>query len=102
MQIIKSVNEFETILAENDKVFADFFASWCGPCRMLMPIVEAVAEEQKDKAFFCKINVDEQQELAEKYRIQTIPTLIIFNKGAIAEKQIGLRSKDELVAMVNK
>lgn len=74
----------------------DFYANWCSPCRMQMPIVEEVAEEVKGRATVAKLNVDEQSNLAEVYDVMSIPTLLLFKDGVLAGRWVGLQSKDFL------
>ena len=81
-------------------VLVDFWAEWCGPCRMLAPILEEVAEDLEGVAEVAKVNVDDSRALAEKYGIMSIPTLILFKDGQEAGRLIGLRSKDDIVNFV--
>ena len=83
-------------------VLVDFWAPWCGPCRMVGPIIDELAEDFAGKAKVCKVNIDENGALAAKYDVMTIPTLIVFKDGAEAERVIGVRPKDELAAMITK
>ncbi len=87
------------VLKSEVPVLVDFFAQWCGPCKMLMPIVEEVAEEAKDVKV-CKIDIDENQELAIQYRVMSVPTLIVFKNGEVAAKNIGVISKDAILNML--
>ena len=92
-------NNFEEEVIRSDKpVLLDFWASWCGPCRMVLPIVEEIAEEREDIKV-CKINVDEEPELASRYQIMTIPTLMIMDKGQIKKQVSGARPKAQILAM---
>lgn len=102
MAAIHVTNEnFEKEVLNADKpVLVDFWAAWCGPCQMLLPVVEELAEEVTD-AKICKINVDEQPELAAKYGIMTIPTLMLVKNGEVAKKSIGVISKDEIIALIH-
>ena len=96
MAIIKLTKDnFEQEVLKSEKpVLVDFYADWCGPCQMLSPIVDEVAEE-RDDIKVGKINVDEQMELAQKYGVMTIPTLLVIKNGEIANKHIGALSKRE-------
>ena len=76
-----------------------FFASWCGPCRMVGPILDEIAEEREDIKV-CKVNIDEQPELAHRYRIMTIPTLMVLKDGNIVEQSVGAKPKHQILAMV--
>ncbi|MBQ1998228.1 MAG: thioredoxin [Spirochaetales bacterium] len=83
----------------NGLVLVDFWASWCGPCRMLSPIVDEIAEERNDIKV-CKINVDEEQALAARFAVMSIPTLILFKNGNIINKVIGVQPKTALLEMI--
>ncbi|MCY4523347.1 MAG: thioredoxin [Halobacteriovoraceae bacterium] len=89
--------DFEDNVLNCDRpVLVDFWAEWCGPCRALAPILEEVASELGDKANVAKINVDQNSELAQKYEVRSIPTLIFFKNGEIAKTLIGVQSKEEI------
>ncbi len=101
--IILDKDNFETEVMQSDKpVLIDFWASWCGPCRAVAPIIDQLADEFCGKAKVAKINVDEQNELASRYRIMSIPTVMIFKNGEIAEKLIGARSREEFAKLIEK
>jgi len=96
-------NEFETDVLGSDKpVLVDFWAEWGGPCRMIAPSVEAVAEEFDGKAGFYKMNVDENQNVPNRYGIRGIPTLILFKGGEEQERIVGAVSKDAIAKVVGK
>ena len=82
-------------LNSNGKVVVDCFAEWCGPCKMLSPIIDELAEELTDVNFY-KLNVDESVEVVRKYNIMSIPTILIFNDGELVNQTVGLKSKEEL------
>lgn len=85
---------FEELVLKSDKpVLVDFWAAWCGPCRMLAPIVKDLAEEFKDKAVVGKLDIDKHQEFASKYGVRNIPTVLIFKNGEVVEKQVGVAPK---------
>ncbi|MBP5431869.1 thioredoxin [Ruminococcus sp.] len=81
-------------------VLIDFWASWCGPCMMLAPVVEKIAEEYDGKVKVCKVNVDDQPELAAAFRVESIPLLVVVKDGAIVNQAVGLRSKEDILKML--
>ncbi|MDO5015596.1 MAG: thioredoxin [Eubacteriales bacterium] len=94
---------FQTEVLENkNPVLVDFWASWCGPCRATGPIVDQLAENYEGKLVVGKVNVDDNQPLAERYKVMSIPTLIIFKNGEIVKEMVGARPYDELAAEVDK
>lgn len=88
------------VLQSTVPVLVDFFATWCGPCKMIAPIVEEIAKEYGGKIKVGKINVDEEPEIASAYKIMYIPTLIVFKDGKPAETSTGFKSKEEIVRML--
>lgn len=102
MSVITITNEnFEQEVTQSKvPVLVDFWASWCGPCKMLSPIVDEIAEEVGDKIKVGKINVDEQMELSTKFKIMSIPTLIVFQGGKVITTSVGVRSKEEILSML--
>ena len=92
----------EEVLKRDGVILVDFFATWCGPCKMLAPVLSQIAEEYKDKIRVGKVNVDENNELAMKYQIASIPTLIFFKNGEIVKISVGLSTKSELMDIINK
>ncbi len=91
----------ETINNSDEPVLVDFWASWCGPCKMIAPIIEEIAEQYAGKAKICKVNTDDHREAAIEYGISSIPTIILFNKGKIEKKWVGLTSKKDLTAEID-
>ena len=99
---IGSEEAFDQLIAGDTPVLVDFWATWCGPCRMIAPIVEEIANVYAGKAIVAKVDVDEQGELAQRYRIMNIPPLLLFKQGEIVDKAIGARPKAALEQMLNK
>ena len=96
---INKDNFHNEVLNSDKPVLLDFFASWCGPCRMVGPILDEIAEEREDIKV-CKINIDEQPELASRFRIMSVPTLMVLKDGQIMEQSVGARPKHQILAMV--
>jgi thioredoxin 1 len=101
---VREFNEdnFEAeVLESNTPVLVDFWAEWCGPCQMLTPIIDELADDYGDKLKVGKVNVDNAQQLAAKFGVQNIPTVILFDKGKAAETFVGLRKKADYQTAVN-
>ncbi len=103
MSVIKLTNEdFEKTVLNSDKpVLIDFFATWCGPCQMVSPLVDEIADE-RDDVMVCKVDVDEARELATKFNVMSIPTLIVMKNGEITATQVGALSKEGILELLDK
>lgn len=103
MEVIKLNNEnFNKEVKESSKlVLIDFYADWCGPCKMMSPIIDEIAKEVDDRVKICKLNVDESQNIAIEYNVMSIPTLIIFKNGIMVNNVVGLRQKQEILNIIN-
>lgn len=92
-------NNFQREVLESEKpVLVDFWASWCGPCRMVGPIIDEIANERKDIKV-CKVNVEEEEELASAFRIRSVPTLIAVKDGKVVNQSMGVRQKEQILSM---
>ena len=93
-------NDFDSVVKQSSKtVLVDFWASWCGPCRMIAPVLEEVAAERPDVKV-CKVNVDEEQELAISYGVSSIPTLLVFKNGQVVKQSVGAIPKQKILDML--
>lgn len=94
-------NNFEGEVLQSDKtVLIDFWASWCGPCRMMSPVIDSIAEEMGEEVKVCKINIDEEQNLAVKYNVMSIPTFIVLKGGKEVGRSVGVQDKSEIISML--
>ena len=101
--LISDAKTWETDVINSDTpVFVDFWAEWCGPCRMVGPVVEELAGDYEGKVNFVKVNVDQANELASKYNVFSIPTLILLNRGEIIAQQVGAGSKETYQNMIDR
>ncbi|MBR3602549.1 MAG: thioredoxin [Lachnospiraceae bacterium] len=94
-------DNFQTeVLEAKETVLVDFWASWCGPCKMIGPIIDQIADERSDIKV-CKINVDEEQELAVQFKVMSIPTLLVFKEGKVVNQSLGAKPKAAILAMLD-
>jgi len=101
MAKIATNTSFDGLLESEKLVIVDFWATWCGPCRMLSPLLDEVEEEMADKIVVVKVNVDDADEIAMRYRIMSIPTLIFFKNGQMVDRTVGAMPKNVLVDKIN-
>ena len=101
MAKVATNTNFEELLQDEKLVIVDFWATWCGPCRMLSPLLDEVEEEMADKISVVKVNVDDADEIAMKFRIMNIPTLLFFKGGQLVDKSVGAMPKNVLVDKIN-
>ncbi len=97
---LNSENFTKEVLEEQKPVLIDFWAEWCGPCRMMAPVVDEIAENMQDSVKVCKVNIDENQELAEKYEVMSIPTFIVIKNGKEVGRTIGVQPKEQLLKIL--
>ena len=97
---VNKTNFYKEVLTSDIPVLVDFWAPWCGPCRMLSPIIERVAQENVGKTKIVKVNIDEEPELAGKYGVMSIPTLLFMKNGKVVAQSVGLQSKNKVEEMI--
>jgi thioredoxin 1 len=101
MAKIATNTSFDGLLESEKLVIVDFWATWCGPCRMLSPLLDEVEEEMADKIVVVKVNVDDADEIAMRFRIMSIPTLLFFKNGQMVDRSVGAMPKSMLVEKIN-
>ena len=101
MAKIATNTSFDELLQSEKLVIVDFWATWCGPCRMLSPLLDEVEAEMEDKVEVVKVNVDDADEIAMRFRIMSIPTLLFFKNGAMVDRSVGAMLKSALVDKIN-
>ncbi len=102
MECIVTADSFEEVVLKNNvPVLVDFYADWCGPCKMMSPVLSGIAEEYEGKLVIAKCNVDENMELAERYNVASIPNMQLFKNGQVAANYIGFMSADALKEKIN-
>ncbi|MBR7162464.1 MAG: thioredoxin [Clostridia bacterium] len=94
-------DNFDRVLADNPVVAVDFWATWCGPCKMLAPVIEELAYDFDGRAVIGKVDVDENEDLARRFGIMSIPTVLIFKDGQLVDKHVGFRQKTQLADAIN-
>ena len=101
MAVLKLTKEnFEQATKSEKPVLVDFYADWCGPCRMVSPVIDEIASE-RDDVLVCKVNVDEEEALAQQFGVMSIPTLVVIKDGKVAAQSVGVRSKAQIIDMLD-
>jgi len=101
MEKVITNNNFKEVIADSKPVLVDFWATWCGPCRMLSPVIDEIASEYEGKAVIAKCNVDDAEDVATEMGIRNIPTLIFFKGGEMVNRMVGLQSKENITSVID-
>lgn len=99
--ILGDENFEQEVENSNQVVLVDFYADWCGPCKMLGPVIDELAEENDGKSKIAKINVDQQRNLAKRFRVMSVPSILFFKDGKEVDRMVGAQSKEDLLAKIN-
>ena len=97
---LTSANFEQEVLQSEIPVLVDFYAEWCGPCKMLSPVIDEIAKEYEGKAKICKVNVDDEMGLEQKYRVMSVPTVLVFKNGQVSGTSVGYVGKEKLTEML--
>lgn len=97
---VTTENFKQEVLNSDIPVLVDFWASWCNPCKMMIPVVEEIAKEMEGKAKVCKVNIDEESALATQYHVMSIPTFLVFKEGKVVNSTVGVQDKQELIDLL--
>lgn len=101
MSEVVSSEDFQTKVLDSEKpVLVDFFATWCGPCRMVAPVLDEIAAEVEGRATVCKVDIDQSPDIAARYGVNSVPTLIVFEKGQVKAQTVGAQPKQNLLALL--
>lgn len=99
--VVNSENFENEVRKNKNVVLVDFYAQWCGPCKMLAPVLEQVGEEVKDKAVIAKLDIDEALDIAKEFNVMSVPTMILFKDGKEVDRIVGLRQKAQIIEAIN-
>lgn len=101
VKVLSSTDFDEIVTLSKIPVLVDMYADWCGPCKMMAPVVEEIAEETEGQVLVCKLNVDQAMDIAQKYQVVSIPTFLIFKDGQLSDRIIGATGKEDLLEKLN-